>query len=153
MAGLFHFSSSPGSASRVCPPFVSSYGPCCPVVRPPVVFIHLSVDAHLGCFHFLAVESEAAGNPHLSFVWTSFLLRSYRRLSASHTLSPAGRPASPPPPLCPGAGRPLPERKLGGHVGVRDPLLIPRPMLPFTLKHFLFAFMKETSSPHLDTSG
>ena len=61
-----------------------------------MVFIHLSVDGHLGCFHVLAIAREAAGSTHLSFLWTYFLLR-YRGLSASNTLCSASLSAFLPP--------------------------------------------------------
>ena len=47
-----------------------------------ILFIHLSVVGHLGCFHFLSVMNNAAMNIHVQvFVWTyiSFLSGIYIR--------------------------------------------------------------------------
>ena len=40
-----------------------------------ILFIHLSVDIHLGCFHFLAIMNNAAMNIHVQvFKWTYVLI-------------------------------------------------------------------------------
>lgn len=41
----------------------------------PLLFIHLSVERHLGCFRFRATMDNGAMNVHIQeFLWTSTLL-------------------------------------------------------------------------------
>lgn len=39
-----------------------------------VLFIHSSVDGHLGCFHFWVITNGAAVSAHRCFVWASIFL-------------------------------------------------------------------------------
>ena len=117
-----------------------------------MVLIYLSADRHLGCFHFLAVASKAAGSTHPSFVWTYFLLRRHRGLSASNTLSSACLIAFLPLASVSQGRAAVPWVEAWWTGRDQGPSPHPLPCALVHLKRFLFACMKETS-PCLGTPG